>query len=189
MSSHHIVREKQEPALLVLGLNNFTDDELGQLLEWSPTLIASLPVAEQLIVYGIKVDYIIAAQDDEITQSDINVIDPGDQSTLETALIFLTANGYPAVNIVTDELELPVYSNYATRINLVIFFDRKKIYAVNPGYRKWKPAAEPVILLSDATPIKTEGLTQLNDGHYHTLTDGFFSLDFSAPFIFIGEEI
>ncbi|MFD2144372.1 hypothetical protein [Mucilaginibacter antarcticus] len=40
MSSHHIVREKQEPALLVLGLDGFDEEQLGQLLEWSPTLMA-----------------------------------------------------------------------------------------------------------------------------------------------------
>ena len=41
MSSHHIVREKQEPALLVLGLNNFSTELLGQLLEWNPTVITT----------------------------------------------------------------------------------------------------------------------------------------------------
>ena len=60
MSSQRIVRAKQEPALLILSLNNFGDEELGQLLEWSPTLIATPAVAEQLVVYGIKVDLIIA---------------------------------------------------------------------------------------------------------------------------------
>jgi len=55
MSSHHVVREKQEPALLVLGLGNFPDELLGQLLEWSPTVIATPQTAEELVVKGIKV--------------------------------------------------------------------------------------------------------------------------------------
>ena len=46
MSSHHIVREKQEPALLVLGLDDFPDELLGQLLEWSPTVIVTADTVE-----------------------------------------------------------------------------------------------------------------------------------------------
>jgi thiamine pyrophosphokinase len=103
MSSHHIVREKQEPALLVFGLNNFTDDELGQLLEWSPTLIATPPVAEQLYIYGIKIDYVITDNAADIEQSDVKSIPAGKFSELTAAFEFLIANGYPAVNIVTHE--------------------------------------------------------------------------------------
>jgi thiamine pyrophosphokinase len=59
MSSHHIVREKQEPALLVLGMDNFSDELLGQLLEWSPTVIATEIMAEKLNANGIKIDCVI----------------------------------------------------------------------------------------------------------------------------------
>ncbi len=60
MSSHHIVREKQEPALLVLGLDSFSDELLGQLLEWSPTVIVTELTAERINAYGIKIDWIIS---------------------------------------------------------------------------------------------------------------------------------
>jgi hypothetical protein len=39
MSSHHFVRDQQEPALLILALEAFTYDSLGELLEWVPTVI------------------------------------------------------------------------------------------------------------------------------------------------------
>ena len=55
MSSHHIVREKQEPALLVLGLDSFPAELLGQLLEWNPTVIATQLTAKSLNDYGIKI--------------------------------------------------------------------------------------------------------------------------------------
>ncbi len=71
MSSHHIVREKQEPALLVLGLDNFPNELLGQLLEWSPTVITTSQTAEKLIVNGIKIDWIITDGDEDISQSDV----------------------------------------------------------------------------------------------------------------------
>ncbi|MDT3403932.1 thiamine diphosphokinase [Mucilaginibacter terrae] len=188
MSSHHIVREKQEPALLVLGLNNFTDDELGQLLEWSPTVIATLPVTEQLVAYGIKVDYMVADDNELGLQSDIRLIDPAGQGITEKALEFLTVNGYPAVNVVTDEPELSLYEQYAPKINLVIFHNRQKIYTVTSGYSKWKPAGESIAIMSSC-PIEATGLEPAGPQSFQTVTDGFFSLKFEAPFVFIAEEI
>jgi thiamine pyrophosphokinase len=188
MSSHHIVREKQEPALLVLDLNHFTDDELGQLLEWSPTLIVTPPVAEQLAVYGIKIDYVITDHPADIPQSDVKAIPTGSSSELESALNFLTVKGYPAVNVVTNDFDLNVYEQYAEQINLVIFFNREKIYQVKSGFKKWKPVNEIIRIITPGVSVKTEGLQQIQPRQYQTLSDGFFSLTFESLYIFIAEE-
>ena len=68
---------KQEPALLVIGLDNFPDELLGQLLEWSPTVIATPETAEKLAAYGIKIDWVIADCTGEVFQSDIKLLSPG----------------------------------------------------------------------------------------------------------------
>jgi thiamine pyrophosphokinase len=188
MSSHHIVREKQEPALLVLGLNNFTEEHLGQLLEWSPTLIATAPVAEQLAVYGIKIDQVVTNDANAITQSDVKIIAPGNQTELQAAFGYLLAHGYPAVNVVTDELELAGYETYALQINLVIFYDGQKIYTVKPGFSKWKPAKETISILTSTTNLQTTGLKPVSAGHYQTIADGVFTLSFDEPQLFIAEE-
>src|ERR1700761_7441179 len=109
MSSHHVVREKQEPALLVLGLDNFADDLLGQLLEWSPTVITTPQTAEQLNAFGIKIDWIIANDHEDIFQSDVKLISRKDESLIEIGLNFLLGHKYSAVNIVTDDLNLKDY--------------------------------------------------------------------------------
>src|ERR1700712_5148845 len=109
MSSHHIVREKQEPALLVLGMDSFSDELLGQLLEWSPTVIVTELTAEKINAYGIKIDWIISNQPNEYLQSDIKLMPAGADSLAEAALKYLVTHGYPAVNIVTDDLQLKEY--------------------------------------------------------------------------------
>jgi thiamine pyrophosphokinase len=188
MSSHHIVREKQEPALLVLGLNNFAEEDLGQLLEWSPTLITTAPVAEQLAVYGIKIDQVITNDAHEITQSDVKIIQPKNQTSLQAAFGYLLAQGYPAVNVVTDELDLAYYEYYAPHINLVIFYEGRKIYTIKSGFSKWKPAGETINLLSPNAGIQTAGLQQILPGQYLTVADGVFTLSFDEPYLFIAEE-
>lgn len=189
MSSHHIVREKQEPALLVLGLDDFPDELLGQLLEWSPTVITTRQTAEKLNAYGIKIDWIITDRDNEILQSDIKLMPAGNDPVLQVALKYLILQAYPAVNIITDKFELTDYQHFAEKINLVIFYNHKKIYAVNPGFNKWKPAGEIIEVLNPVNTLRFEGLEYTNDNSYVTIRDGFFSLQFDAPFLFIAEEV
>jgi thiamine pyrophosphokinase len=189
MSSHHVVREKQEPALLVLGLGNFPDELLGQLLEWSPTVIATPQTAEKLVVKGIKVDWIITDGTDDILQSDVKLMSCGNDNLTDAALKYLTSYEYSAVNIITGELKLQDYEHFADKINLVIFNDHKKIFAVTPGFSKWKPAGELIELLTPADKLEFTGLEKIKDHLYKTTNDGFFSLRFDEPFLFIAEDL
>ncbi|MDB5132778.1 MAG: hypothetical protein JWR02_2527 [Mucilaginibacter sp.] len=189
MSSHHVVREKQEPALLVLGLDNFPDELLGQLLEWSPTVIATRQTAEALIAYGIKVDWIIGDEGHNDLQSDVRFMPAGNHTITATALKYLTDNNYTSVNIVTNELNLEDYESFAGKINLVIFNNNKKIYAVHPGFSKWKPAGESIELLSPASGLQCAGLKKISPGKYKTTADSFFSFDFKESYLFIAEEV
>ncbi|MFA6087560.1 thiamine diphosphokinase [Mucilaginibacter sp.] len=188
MSSHHIVREKQEPALLVLGLDNFSDEMLGQLLEWSPTLITTPLTAEQINSQGIKVDIIIADGAGLNLQSDVRLI-PAANTPIKAALDFLLANDYKAVNIVTDNVTLNEFIPYADKINLVIFSGSQKIYPVTPGFSKWKPAGELIEILSVADSLEVTGLEPMGNKSYRTILDGFFTLRFDASFLFIAEDI
>ncbi|WP_374948967.1 thiamine diphosphokinase [Mucilaginibacter sp.] len=187
MSSHHIIREKQEPALLILGLDNFDDEFLGQLLEWSPTIITTPLTAEQMNSQGIRVDIVIS-NDVLDVQSDVRLIKT-DGNVVATVLDFLIANDYKAVNIITDDFRTEDFLRYADKINLVIFFGDKKIYPVTTGFSKWKPAAEIITVLSPFGSLQATGLTLSNAANYHTIADGFFTLRFNEPFLFISEDI
>lgn len=67
MSSHHFVKEGQEPSVWVLG-TDFNEDTLGTLLEWSPLVITTLSAAEKLFSLQIKTDRIITETDDETAE-------------------------------------------------------------------------------------------------------------------------
>jgi len=189
MSSHHIVREKQEPALLVLGLDNFADELLGQLLEWSPTVITTHQTAERLNAYGIKIDWIITEGDDEVLQSDVKLMSAGNDNLTDAALKYLISYEYPAVNIITDELNLKDFEHFANQINLVIFSNHQKVFPVNPGFSKWKPAGEVIEILSSASRLEFSGIEKVRNNLYKTTADGLFSLHFDEPFLFIGEAL
>jgi len=56
MSSHHIIRDKQEPALIIANGEACSLDLVEQLLEWSPTVVVLDGALERVISLGIKVD-------------------------------------------------------------------------------------------------------------------------------------
>ena len=189
MSSHHIVREKQEPALLVLGLDNFPAELLGQLLEWNPTVITTRETAPLLHDNGIKIDWIIASGKFKPMQRDIRVMPLGSDSPAEAALKYLVTHGYPAVNIITDDLQLKDYLFFTDKISLVIFYDNRKIYPVTTGFSKWKPAGEMIEILTHPHELQSSGLEPLGNHRFKTTHDGFFSLRFDQPSLFVAEDI
>lgn len=189
MSSHHIVREKQEPALLVLGLNNFSPELLGQLLEWSPTVIATQQTAPLLHHSGIKIDWVIAAKGYKPMQRDIRVMPAGSDTLAEAALKYLVTNGYPAVNIITDDLQLKDYLFFTDKINLVIFHNNRKIYPINSGFSKWKPAGEFIEVLTHPHELHVNGLEPIGNNRFKTTHNGFFSLKFDHAMLFIAEQL
>ncbi|MGZ3814993.1 MAG: thiamine pyrophosphokinase [Mucilaginibacter sp.] len=189
MSSHHIVREKQEPALLVLGMANFPAELLGQLLEWNPTVIATLKTAEMLNDYGIKIDWIITDDKQTNLQSDIKYMPAGNDTPVEAALKYLVTHNYPAVNVVTDDLQLKDFLFFTDKINLVIFHASQKIYAINSGFSKWKPAGDMIEVLTHPHQLHCSGLEPMGNHRFKTTHDGFFSLQFDQPSLFIAENL
>jgi len=188
MSSHHVVREKQEPALLIAGLDNFDDELLGQLLEWSPTVIVTADTAEKVQSYGIKIDWLMADGITELHQSDIKLLPAGDDEVV-TALQQLITKGYNAVNIVTDNLDLDSFAAFVDRIDLIIFYNKKKIVALRSGFSKWKPAGDRLKFLTLPDNFLYTNLSPLAHSEYEITTDGFYSLQFSNDFVFVEEDL
>jgi thiamine pyrophosphokinase len=59
MSSHHIVRDDQEPALIIANGAECSNELLGQLLEWSPLVIVLDSAIERAIKLEIKIDVLL----------------------------------------------------------------------------------------------------------------------------------
>ncbi|WP_207428521.1 thiamine pyrophosphokinase [Pedobacter sp. SYSU D00535] len=188
MSSHHIVREKQEPALLIMDLEGFNYENLGQLLEWSPTVVVDEKVYENVDSLGIKVDAIISKELSPDLQDNTLVIHTVD-APLQDALKFLVGEQYPAVNIITSEFTPKDYLLFVGRINLVVLTPEKKVFPVASGFSKWQAAAERLEVLREAQNLQTTGLRKISDGVFETEKDGFYTLTFDNEFTFISESL
>ena len=119
MSSHHIVREKQEPALYIHDFNDFDEEYLGQILEWSPTLIVAANQYEKAISLGLKIDVLFGNDETLITQENTKFVF-STTNHLQTVVKYLIAEKYPAVNIISKENKFDDLACFLPEIDIVL---------------------------------------------------------------------
>ena len=59
MSSHHFVKEQQEPAVFIMDVEGISFETVAPLLEWSPTLLVAQEAVEVVLSWGIKIDVVL----------------------------------------------------------------------------------------------------------------------------------
>lgn len=185
MSSHHIVREKQEPALYIHHLGNFDEEYLGQLLEWSPTLLVAASEYETVISLGLKVDVVFGTDENLANQENTKWVYAAADS-LQTVIKYLIAEKYPAVNIIGRENKFDDVAEFLPEINVVLFTETEKSYAVKPGFNVWKPAGS-IFKIDIISYFETGNLKPTSDNSFEVIKDGFVTFDFSTEYLFLSE--
>ncbi|MGY3054875.1 hypothetical protein ACVWYG_003084 [Pedobacter sp. UYEF25] len=186
MSSHHIVREKQEPALYIDEIGDFDEELLGQLLEWSPTLLVNFKSYDKISSWNIKVDVLVNGKKEEV-QEHTKLINSSADS-LSTALSYLQREQYPNVNVITDVFESGRFYGWYDKINVVVFTSTHKYYVISPGFSVWKPAGT-IFKVFGSNHLEPTNLRRLQNSEYEVVDDGFVKFGFSGLTIFIGEEL
>ena len=164
MSSHHIVRDDQEPALIIANGASCTIELLGQLLEWSPLVIVLDSAMERVLELGIKVDVLLGDFDRGFDpnyykekQFPLEIVHTPDQvkTDLEKAFDYLIERKIPAVNVVwaTGRRADHTITNitniirYRDALKIVILDDHSKVFLLPKKFEKWYPANKPLSLI------------------------------------------
>lgn len=164
MSSHHVVKDKQEPALIIANGESCSMELLGQLLEWSPTVLVLDGAAHRVEELGIKIDVLLGDFDGlttlheiELRQQPIRIIHTPDQhaTDLEKSIEWLIQEGYPSANIVwatgrrADHTVNNMMSlfKYSGKIDLVLLDDYSRVFFLPKSYKKWYPAETIISLI------------------------------------------
>ena len=176
MSSHHIVRDDQEPALIIANGEACSQELLGQLLEWSPLIIVLDSAIERVLELEIKVDVLLGDFDRGFDASyykekqyplEIVYAPNQDKTDLEKAFDYLIEKGHKAVNVIwatgkradhtiTNLTNIVAYRNL---LKIVILDDHSKVYLLPETFEKWYTANTILSLI----PIgKVSGITTQN---------------------------
>lgn len=177
MSSHHIVRDDQEPALIIANGAPCSEELLGQLLEWQPLVVVLDAAIERVLPLGIKVDVLLGDFDRDFDperyrerQFPLEIVYAPDQdkTDLEKAFDYLIDRGIPAANVVwatgkrADHTitNLTSIIQYRNRLHITILDDHSKVFMLSRSYRKWYPQNTNLSLIPIGTVngITTENL-------------------------------
>lgn len=218
MSSHHIVRDDQEPALIIANGEACSSELLNQLLEWSPLVVVLDSAIERVVELGIKIDVLIGDFDRDFDyeyyknlQYPIEIIKDSNQENydLDKAILYLINKKIPAANIVwaTGKRMDHTLTNitnlvkYQDKIKLVILDDYSKITPLPKQFKKWFPAQSIVSLipLGKVSGINTTNLKYplINDelilgfkpgSSNEVMIDGFVEINYTDGHLLLIES-
>lgn len=196
MSSHHFVREGQEPALFIAEIVPFAAAE--GLLEWSPKVLAGINALDLALSWGIKVDVVFT---DSISEADqmlqgafpIDIVPvPNGESMLATGLNYLSGKNEKAVNVLTAD---PIQSrqiaeNYADEMNVVLWSDYAKWTFHAKPFQKWLMKGSGFYLYKTQREqhFKVDGAI-LSQSDYTVENDGIIQIFSDFPYWVVEKQI
>jgi thiamine pyrophosphokinase len=190
MSSHHIVRENQEPALVIFDARAIPFEKVQELLEWMPTIVVLHTQVEIVLSWGIKMDVVLVPAGEETSwvertkdQQPIEVISfQANEPPLTKAISLLQSRNIPAVNWLVKELQ--------TLTGLIdftgdteVFVDNKRWSRVKSGrFEKWLPVGTALYIFPE------QACSEIADGKFIVERDGVVVLQGKQVF-WVGEEV
>lgn len=192
MSSHHFVKEGQEPALFILEPVSF--EVAGPFLEWAPTVLVSESALENTLGWGIKIDVAIASVKnvERLTteladQAPIKILSHLPyESPLVNGLHFLIRTSQSHVNVIassSDEV-FKGLGEFIDDLHISLIDDDVRWSAITSGkYEKWVEAAAQFSIRKNFEPqvILFDGLRLVND-QLESSAAGLISIRSEKPF-------
>lgn len=195
MSSHHVIREDQEPALLILDAHAIPFEKVQELLEWIPTVIVLAEEIETVVSWGIKIDVVLTPiaeinrwRDQLVDQVPIRFLsyNPGDDPVL-TAFYFLSASRAKAVNcLMKHTADLKTIETFH-QLDVEAFVQNRRWAWVKSGhFEKWVPAGSEFYV--EPPQAAATSIAGVKDGKIRIHEDGKISLQSTHAF-WIGEML
>ncbi|MDX2302587.1 MAG: hypothetical protein NW226_07285 [Microscillaceae bacterium] len=183
MSSHHIVRESQEPALWIMQPQACDYAFIQELLEWSPWVLVSEAALTDVLGWGVKIDAVLLQESgnelwleklQEQTPLEIIVYQ---QDSLQSGLDHLLQKQVHTVHVVAEPIFAENFHFDHTGIEWVLFYeDFKMIFYLESVWKKWVPQGQLFYL--PEKNLQTSNLQILKDkpGFYEAIQDGFVEI-------------
>ena len=184
MSSHHIVKDQQEPALYIEKAISSKDYELiSNLLEWSPIVIVNENSLDFALTWNIKIDVVLCSyenienvKEQVIFQFPIELI-TCEYPTRRNAFDFLKRKDHYALNI----FQIDFSTNDLTKVideelKIVFFNNEKHAFYCENKWEKWLPKNRKIEFI---TKTMSTVLTTEKEGFYDKKDEnGFWIMEY-----------
>lgn len=189
MSSHHIIRDEQEPPVLVFQLNNNWQD-LSDLLGWSPILLISPHLEEEFVIRQTKIDgyLIIENKYSDFSEKDLIYTD---DFMVQSLLNWISTKMPTAVNIFcSNQFMMDLFYQLKGKdltIPLIFFTEVGKfILMPSSRFKKWYPEKFKLDILN--MDIKNTRNLKRDGERYLVQKEGFVHIEVEGDLILINEK-
>ena len=202
MSSHHVVKDQQEPAVFILDTEEIQFEQVAPLLEWVPTVLVAQNCLDKVMSWGIKIDVILASvtfqqknQPLLEEQFPVKYISVSEENVVQTGLDYLLSTEHKAVHLVgISHLKALDLQDQLDQINLTMIEGDWKYYPVRSGqFKKWLPESTIHIHGEEGMPVQIinqngEMILPITYATMLEVPEG--TTEIKAPAIFwIGEQV
>lgn len=163
MSSHHFVKDQQEPAVFILNTEGIRFEQVSPLLEWVPTILVTEEALDEVLSWGIKIDVILASenfQQENIhlleEQFPVKFVSSSPEKHLDNGIKhLLTSNHFAAHLIGFSHLKVEELEPKLSSFNLTLLDGDWKYYPVKSGkFKKWFVEGNIHIHGTEGTPVE-----------------------------------
>ncbi|WP_297336431.1 thiamine pyrophosphokinase [Algoriphagus sp.] len=202
MSSHHFVKEQQEPAVFILNTHLIKFDQVASLLEWVPTLLVCQESVDEVLSWGVKIDVILATE--EFQRKNLSLLEQqyplrfltcNPQEFLAEGLHYLHASGHSGAHLVGfAHQHVSELDPFIQWMDLTVFENQWRFYPIkSTPFKKWLAAGTIEIYGKEGMPIEIENSNGnlILPIHYATMVEVPEGItEFRASSIFwIGESL
>jgi hypothetical protein len=199
MSSHHFVKEGQEPALFIIDPISFS--HVQSLLEWAPLVVVADTALDDVLSWGIKIDVVLA----DITQLEkmkekISAQTPvqlipysAEEDIVKTGLQFLLADHQHTVTLISkgEDIMFSDLQKFSNTLKITLLNETTKwSFIAGKYFKKWIVAGSILSLrgTTESQQFSTSGFSDSPTGVFKALNDSLVAIDSSYPF-WVGESL
>jgi len=162
MSSHHFVKEGQEPALIIANGESCSIDLLQELAAWCPTVMVLDGALDRVLKLGLAFDLVLGDFDKGIPEASsipfpVEIIHTPDQNKndLQKGIEELLKRGAKAINILwatgkrLDHTlgNINVIAKFSSIVDIQLIDDYSRVYRIKNKFKKYFPKDRNVSLI------------------------------------------
>jgi hypothetical protein len=196
MSSHHFVKEGQEPALFILDPVDF--ELASPFLEWAPLVLVSGTSLDQVLRWGIKIDVVLGAESDEEIEQKVSGQAPvevirlkPEETFVSSAFDYLIDAKQYGVNVLTTRPEnvFAEAEKVTRQLHVTVVDHTFRWVGISTGrFEKWLTMNTPIVIRKsvEKQSMEIQGLIERN-GRFECLSEGMISIA-SDAFFWVAES-
>jgi hypothetical protein len=193
MSSHHFVREGQEPALLII--NALSQELAAPLLEWAPHVVVVDDALPEIISWGIKIDFVLAAAGTEMLLADKLqhqhpveiVLYKSSENPLKAGIEVLKSHHNAAVNVMIADARSAMALPEVRTFPVTLLTGNVRWSMIDKGrYEKWLPQNTVLrVVCENPESLSISGM-EFSADSYRAENDGLVTIKSPQEF-WVGE--